>query len=103
MTTKSKKMETIEPVGFRILIRKDEDKKVTKGGIELPDSIEIPVLTARVVAISSQVEASDDYPIREYDKVLVDPSNNIPVDLEHDNKLHIIPVEDVVAIIRKAE
>lgn len=93
-------METIEPVGLRVLVRKDDDKKVTKGGIALPDSIEIPVLTGRVVAISAQVASDDDYPIKEYDKVIVNPNGSIPVELEHDNKLFVIPVEDIVAIVR---
>lgn len=94
------KMETIEPVGLRVLIRKDDDKKETKGGIILPDDMEIPVLTGRVVAISAQVERDDDCPIREFDKVIVNPSNNVPVECERDNKLFVIPVEDVVAIVR---
>lgn len=102
MTTKAtNKMEVIEPVGLRVLIRKDDDKKITKGGIVLPDSMEIPVLTGRVVAISAQVERDDDFPIRQYDRVIINPSNTIPVELESDNKLFIIPVEDVVAVIRK--
>ena len=29
--------------------------------------------------------------------------NSIPVDFEQDNKLYIIPVEDVVAVIRRGE
>jgi hypothetical protein len=29
--------EIVEPIGKRVLIRKDEDKKQTKGGIQLPD------------------------------------------------------------------
>ena len=96
-------METIEPVGMRVLIRKDDDKKVTKGGIELPDCVEIPVLTGRIVAISAQVESDDDYPLREFDKVIVNPTNGIPVEMEHDNRLYLIPVEDVVGVIRKAK
>ncbi|GAI21315.1 unnamed protein product, partial [marine sediment metagenome] len=28
-----KPLETVEPIGKRVLIRKDEDKKQTKGGI----------------------------------------------------------------------
>jgi chaperonin GroES len=31
--TQKTKLETVEPLGKRVLIRKDEDKKVTKGGI----------------------------------------------------------------------
>ena len=47
-------LETVEPIGNRVLIRKDEDKKVTKVGIHLPDKIEIPTLTGRIVAISAR-------------------------------------------------
>lgn len=99
-TKKVTKMEVIEPVGLRILICKDEDKKSTKGGIILPDNVEIPVLTGRVVAISAQVEHDPDFPIKPFDKVIVDPSNSMPVSLERDNQLHLIPIQDVVAIVR---
>lgn len=102
MTTEAAiKMEVIVPVGLRVLVCKDEDKKRTKGGIVLPDSTEIPVLTGRVVAISAQVERDDDFPLKEFDKVIVDPSHSIPVEFEHGNALFIIPVEDVLAIVRK--
>ena len=62
------KIETVEPIGDRVLIRKDEDKKQTKQGIHLPDKIEIPTITGRVVAISAKVERDADYPIKQYDK-----------------------------------
>ena len=95
------KFETVEPVGVRVLIRKDQDKKETKGGIHLPDKIEIPTLTGRIVAVSAQVQADEDFPISRYDKVLFNPKNAIPVDFEGDNKLFVVPVEDVVAVFRK--
>ena len=94
-------IETVEPVGTRILIRKDEDRKVTKGGVHLPDKLEIPTLTGRIVAISAQVENDADYPIKQYDRVLFNPKHGIPVDFEGDNRLFVIPVEDVVAVFRK--
>ncbi len=97
----SAKLETIEPIGKRVLIRKDADKKVTKGGIELPDSIEIPTLAGRIVAVSVQVENDSDYPIQQYDRVLFHPKNAIPVEFEPDNRLYVVPVEDVVAVFRK--
>ena len=31
-----KTLETVEPIGKRILIRKDEDRKQTRSGIHLP-------------------------------------------------------------------
>jgi chaperonin GroES len=98
---RSVKIETVEPVGKRVLIRKDEDKKETKGGIALPDKIEIPTITGRIVSISAQVENDDDFPLRQYDKVLFNPKNAIPVDFESDNQLFVVPVEDLVAVFRK--
>jgi chaperonin GroES len=97
------KLETVEPLGKRVLIRKDEDRKVTKGGIELPDSIEIPTITGRIVAISAQIGNDADFPIRQYDKVLFNPKNAIPVEFEPDNYLYVVPIEDVVAVFRKSE
>jgi len=94
-------IETVEPIGKRVLIRKDEDKKVTKVGIHLPDKIEIPTLTGRIVAISAQVANDDDYPIQQYDRVLFNPKHGIPVDFEGDNRLFVIPIEDIVAFFRK--
>ena len=96
-------LETIEPLGKRVLVRKDLDKKRTKGGIELPDSVEIPTITGRVVAISAQVENDDDTPIRQYDKILFNPKRAIPVDFEADNQLYVVPVEDLVAVFRKTK
>jgi len=102
-TPKAKKseLETVEPIGDRVLIRKDEDKKQTKSGIHLPDKIEIPTITGRIVAISALVENDTDYPIRQYDKVLFNPKQAIPVDFEGDNRLFVVPIEDVVAVFRK--
>jgi len=94
-------LETIEPIGQRVLVRKDEDRKVTKVGIHLPDKLEIPTITGRIVAVSSHVCNDDDYPIRKYDRVLFNPKHGVPVDFEGDNRLFVIPVEDVVAVFRK--
>ncbi len=94
-------LETVEPIGKRVLIRKDEDKKKTRTGIHLPDKIEIPTLTGRIVAVSAQVEKDDDYPIERYDRVLFNPKHAIPVDFEGDNRLFVVPVEDVVAVFRR--
>jgi chaperonin GroES len=96
------KLETVEPIGKRVLIRKDADKKQTKGGIQLPDNIEIPTITGRIVAVSCQVDRDEDFPIKQYDRVLFNPKRAIPVDCEGDNQLFVVPVEDVVAVFRKA-
>ncbi len=85
-----------------ILIRKDESRQMTKGGIVLPDQAEIPTITGRIVEVSAQLAHDDDYPVRKYDKVLFNPKHAIPVDLESDNVLFVVPIEDVVAVFRRA-
>ena len=95
-------LEIIEPIGKRVLIRKDEDKKQTKGGIQLPDNIEIPTITGRIVTISAEIENSPDIPLCRYDKVLFNPKGAIPVDFEGDNRLFVVEVENVVAVFRKS-
>ena len=86
---------------MRILIRKDEARQETRGGIVLPDTSEIPTITGRVVEISVQIDRDEDFPIRKYDKVLFHPKNAIPVDFEADNLLFVVPVDDIVAVFRK--
>ena len=98
--TETNPLETVEPIGKRVLIRKDEDKKQTKGGIQLPDNIEIPTITGRIITISAEV--SPDIPLRQYDKVLFNPKGAIPVDFEGDNRLFVVEIENVVAVFRKS-
>ncbi|TWT83485.1 10 kDa chaperonin [Planctomycetes bacterium CA13] len=93
--------EFVEPIGDRVLVRKDEPKRETRGGIALPDAAEIPTITGRIVTISAVVENDEELPLRQYDKILFHPKNAIPVDLEHDNQLFVVPVDDVVAVFRK--
>ncbi len=102
-TQKTPKLETVEPIGKRVLIRKDEDKKQTKSGIHLPDKIEIPTLTGRIVSVSVEVETDANYPIKQYDRVLFNPKEAIPVDFEGDNRLFVVPIENIVAVFRKSK
>lgn len=92
----------VEPLGMRVLIRKDESRQQTRGGIVLPDSSEIPTITGRVVQISVQIERDEDFPVRKYDRVLFHPKNAIPVDFEADNLLYVVPAADIVAVFRRA-
>jgi len=95
--------DVIEPIGKRVVIRKDDNKRETRTGIVLPDTHEIPVITGRVIAISKAIENDDDQTIRQYDKVLFDPREAIPVELEHDNKLFVVAIDRVLAIFRRSE
>jgi len=94
--------DVIEPIGKRVVVRKDDNKRTTKGGIVLPDTHEIPVITGRVIAISKAIENDEDQTIRQYDKVLFDPREAIPVELEHDNRLFVVSLDRVLAIFRRS-
>lgn len=93
--------DILEPIGWRVVIRKDDDRRTTKSGIVLPDSHQIPVITGRVIAISSEVQADPDQTMRQYDKVLFDPRDAVPVELEQDNKLFVVELDRVLAIFRR--
>lgn len=101
-TPRRTEFDVIEPIGKRVVIRKDDNKRQTKSGIVLPDSHEIPVITGRVVTISKAIENDEDQTIRQYDKVLFDPREAIPVELEHDNKLFVVAIDRVLAIFRQS-
>ncbi len=93
--------EFVEPLGRRVLVRKDESRQKTRGGIVPPDAAEIPTITGRVVEVSVQIQNDDDFPINKYDKVLFHPKHAIPVDFEADNLLYVVPVDDIVAVFRR--
>ena len=92
-------METIQPLGNMVLVRKDEDKKTTQGGIILPDGCEKVVLTARVLGIGPAID-EEMVGFKQYDKIIVNPCRSIKVDFENDH-VFLVPVDDVVAVIRK--
>jgi chaperonin GroES len=101
-TQRVPEFDIIEPIGERVVIRKDDNKRETKSGIVLPDSHEIPVITGRVIAVSKAIENDEDQTIRQYDKVLFDPREAIPVELEHDNRMFVVTLDRVVAIFRRS-
>src|SRR5687767_12893678 len=102
-STRRGEYDVIEPIGERVVVRKDDNKRQTKSGIVLPDSHEIPVITGRVIAISKVIENDTDQTIRQYDKVLFDPREAIPVELEHDNRLFVVHLDRVLAIFRRSD
>jgi chaperonin GroES len=95
--------DLIEPIGKRVVVRKDDNKRETRSGIALPDSHEILVITGRVIAVSKAIENDPDQTIRQYDKVLFDPREAIPVELEHDNRLFVVHLDRVLAIFRRSQ
>ncbi len=102
-TPRHTEFDVIEPIGKRLVIRKDDNKRQTRAGIVLPDSHEIPVITGGVVAVSKAVVNDEDQTVRQYDKVLFDPREAIPVELEHDNRLFVVSIDRVLAIFRRSQ
>src|SRR5262245_18108038 len=99
--TRQKVFEYVEPIGARVLVRKDDPKRETKGGIAQPDAAEIPTITGRIVAISAQIETDEDLPLKQYHKILFHPKSAIPVDFEADNQLFVVPVDAIVTAFRR--
>ena len=93
----------LKPLGDRVIVEVLDEEDVTYSGIVLPDSHEIPVITGRVIAVSKAIENDDDQTIRQYDKVLFDPREAIPVELEHDNRLFVVHIDRVLAIFRRSD
>lgn len=87
------------PMGERVLIAKDDDQKTTKGGIILPEASKIPATTARVIEVSRQVENDPLEPIRQLDKVLLYLENAVPVSNEQGNKLYIVHIDEILAVL----
>lgn len=102
-TTQAIELEAVQPVGKRVLIRREAPKTQTKAGIHLPGGMVIPTLIGRILALSPQVEADSDFAnLRVYDRVLFHPAAQVPVDFEPgDNPLVVVPVTDIVAIIAR--
>ena len=97
---KNIKLETVEPIGSRVLIRKDETASRPRWDPPARQNRN-PHPHRPGGRHRAQVEHDEDYPIRQYDRVLFNPKQGIPVDFEGDNRLFVIPVEDVVAVFRK--
>lgn len=79
-----------------VLVRKDEDKDTTSGGIILPDKAKIPVITCRVLEIGPKVDPVE-CPIREFYKVLVKPAKAVPLSFEEENRLYVLDADDILA------
>lgn len=97
-----RKLEIWKPVGRRLLVKQDAPRKETKGGIVLPDNVDIPQLSGIVVKLSEELETGDDSfkcPIKELDKILYHPKNAVPVDLENTEAgFYIIDADSVLAV-----
>ena len=78
--------------GFKQKLLADPAATLKAEGVEVPAGLSIKA-----------VENDEDQTIRQYDKVLFDPREAIPVELEHDNRLFVVALDKVLAIFRRSE
>lgn len=87
-----------------VLIYHDEDLNKTLGGIILPDSEKIRVLTGRIVAIPEKMENdSIEYPFKRDDRVIYDTRERIPVELMPDNRYFLVDYQFIYGIVQEVE
>jgi co-chaperonin GroES (HSP10) len=99
--------ETIIPVADQVLILPDPPKKKTKGGIVLPDSVHIPVLRGRVLAVSYMVISSyktadipEIHQIETGDRVIFHWGDAVPQDFEKEQSSVLISINNILAKIK---
>ena len=98
----SKTFEYVEPIGDRVLVRKDEPKRRDpRRDCFARRSRNSNHQRGALSPSAAAVENDEELPLRQYDKILFHPKDAIPVDLEHDNQLFVVPVEDIVAVFRR--
>ena len=94
----------IKPVGFRVALKRIEEKEETKNGIILPDSAKDKEQTAEVIACgSSKIHANgheESIPVNVGDKVLIDKyaGQTITVD---DEEITVVRADDIIAKIEE--
>lgn len=90
------KLRTWKPINNMVLVRKDDDKSKTEGGIILPDQAKIPVITCRVLEIGPKVDPVL-CPIEQYYKILVKPASAVPVEFGESNKMYVLDADSILA------
>jgi co-chaperonin GroES (HSP10) len=99
-----KELTSIVPSGPRVLVLKEADSGMTKGGIALPDTAKIPTRNCRILAVSPQVEHDFDYVnIRKYSKAICSLARSMPASYEDGENRFLIPVEDVIAVYESSD
>lgn len=97
---KNNKKTKIRPLGNMVLITSDGSKNMTSGGILVPDTCKIDILSGRIIKMTSKMNDDElEYPFRELDQVIYDPRYAIPVDLEPGNKFFLIDYEYLYGVI----
>lgn len=96
--------ERIDPVGYRVLVKKDEKEEVSSGGIVIPDAVVDKEYAAesRGTVIAIGTAAFDDDPdakdmVKKGSRIMYRKYSGVAVDKD-DESLVIINDKDIVAV-----
>lgn len=102
MTQKSAQKISLKPVGNRVVAKRTEDQRATKGGIILPDTAKQKQETAIVVAIGTGSTTKDGkfipIPVSVGDTILMDKYAAQEVTID-DEEYIIVKADDIIAIV----
>lgn len=99
-----KTIKTIIPVNDMVLVRHDKDQETTAGGIILPDTAKIPVLTGIIIAMTENMkENRHDYPYEEGDRVVYDTRESVPYTLDPRDKHYLVHYRKILGVVKEEE
>lgn len=91
----------LKPVGFRVVVKREEKDEEVVGGIIVPDSAKKKPETATVVAIGSPKKDKDGetaIPVKVGDTILMDKYSGQDVSVD-DEDFVILKADDIIAIV----
>jgi len=87
-----------KPLGLRVLVERMEEENKTASGIIIPDNAKEKPLTAKVIAVSKEVEEDDYNPIKEGDVVVFAKYSGSEITLDGKEYL-VLNTDDILGIL----
>lgn len=96
--------QSVEPVGIWLLIKHDKERDKTHGGIILPDNAKVTTLTGCIVGMSDKLKEDKlQYPFDEYNRVIYDIRERVPVDLLPGNEYFLVKADSILAVVKEKD
>jgi len=87
-----------KPLGLRVLVERVEEESKTASGIIIPDNAKEKPLTAKVIAVSKEVEEDEYNSIKEGDTVVFAKYSGSEITLDGKEYL-VLNTDDILGII----
>jgi chaperonin GroES len=95
---------TLKPLADHIVIKKDEPKETTKGGIILTNAAKEKPMVATVIAVGPGkkhgAEEAEPMPVKVGDRVLTNKYSGTEIKLE-DEVVSVVSLSDILAIVEE--